>query len=77
MYLGLTGTRVKSRDLVKWGIATHYVPKDNIDSLYTDLTSNVQHSSSNDDILKIVNSHAVAEAHHDKIDNIDEINHIF
>lgn len=26
LYLGLTGARVKSKDLVKWGIATHYVP---------------------------------------------------
>jgi len=28
LYLGITGHRVKSRDLVKWGIATHFVPKD-------------------------------------------------
>ena len=25
LYIGLTGVRVKSRDLVKWGIATHFV----------------------------------------------------
>ena len=25
LYLGLTGQRVKSRDLVKWGIATHFI----------------------------------------------------
>lgn len=28
LYLGLTGHRLKSRELVKWGIATHYVPKE-------------------------------------------------
>ncbi len=26
LYLGITGHRVKSRDLVKWGIATHFIP---------------------------------------------------
>lgn len=26
LYLGLTGARVKGRDLVKFGLATHYVP---------------------------------------------------
>lgn len=27
LYLGISGQRVKGRDLVKWGIATHFVPK--------------------------------------------------
>jgi len=26
LYLGLTGHRLKARDLVRWGIATHFVP---------------------------------------------------
>lgn len=26
LYLGMTGHRVKGRDLVKWGIATHFIP---------------------------------------------------
>ena len=26
MYLGLTGSRLKGKDLVHWGVATHYVP---------------------------------------------------
>lgn len=26
LFLGLTGHRLKSKDLVKFGIATHYVP---------------------------------------------------
>jgi 3-hydroxyisobutyryl-CoA hydrolase len=33
LYIGITGQRVKSRDLVKWGIATHFVPKDKMGSL--------------------------------------------
>jgi 3-hydroxyisobutyryl-CoA hydrolase len=27
LYLAITGARVKGRDLVKWGIASHYIPK--------------------------------------------------
>jgi len=34
LYLGMTGHRLKSRELVKWGIATHYVPKDKLGELY-------------------------------------------
>jgi len=30
LFLGITGNRLKSKDLVKWGIATHYVPKDKL-----------------------------------------------
>lgn len=30
LYLGITGHRLKSKDLVKWGIATHFVPKDKL-----------------------------------------------
>ena len=26
LYLGLTGHRLKAKELVQWGIATHYVP---------------------------------------------------
>ena len=38
LFLGITGHRVKARDLVKWGIATHYIPQDKIPSLYKELT---------------------------------------
>ena len=37
LFLGLTGHRVKSRDLVKWGLATHYVPKVRLPQLYESL----------------------------------------
>jgi enoyl-CoA hydratase/carnithine racemase len=26
LYLGLTGERIKGHDLVKWGLASHFVP---------------------------------------------------
>jgi 3-hydroxyisobutyryl-CoA hydrolase len=58
LYLGITGHRVKSRDLVKWGIATHFVAKDNLPKLYQDLVSNVHKTTSDSDILSIVDSHS-------------------
>jgi 3-hydroxyisobutyryl-CoA hydrolase len=33
LYLGLSGQRVKSRDLVKWGIATHFIEQAKIPEL--------------------------------------------
>jgi 3-hydroxyisobutyryl-CoA hydrolase len=34
LYLGLTGHRIKARELVQWGIATHFVPQTHIEQLY-------------------------------------------
>ena len=46
LYIGLTGVRVKARDLVKWGIATHFVEKAKIPDLYKAITDNVtKHST--------------------------------
>lgn len=41
LYLGLTGMRVKNRDLVKYGLATHYVPQENMEHLNEMLTKSV------------------------------------
>lgn len=41
LYLGLTGMRIKERDLVKYGLATHFVPQDNLPELYEELTKSV------------------------------------
>ena len=41
LYLGLTGARVKSRDLVKWGLATHFVEAAKIPDLQEALRSQV------------------------------------
>ncbi|EGG15198.1 enoyl-CoA hydratase/isomerase domain-containing protein [Cavenderia fasciculata] len=40
LYLDLTGTRIKYRDLVGLGIASHHVPSDMLDRLVRDLTEN-------------------------------------
>lgn len=34
LYLGITGHRLKAKDLVKWGVATHYIPQHKIPELY-------------------------------------------
>jgi len=34
LYLGLTGARVQGKDLVKYGLATHFVPEDSIEHMY-------------------------------------------
>lgn len=54
LYLGITGARVKGKDLVKWGIATHYVPSQKIQDLTTAIATNVKLSSTNEEILAIV-----------------------
>jgi enoyl-CoA hydratase/carnithine racemase len=41
LYLGLTGHRLKAKELVQWGVATHYVPSAQMDALYADLKSKV------------------------------------
>ena len=46
LYLGITGFRLKAKDLVKWGVATHYVPSDKVDSLVEAISTNVSSNSS-------------------------------
>ena len=77
LYLGLTGYRLKAKELVKWGVATHFVPADKIDTLKADLSSNVTSSSSQADIEGIVARHADQSAGSEPIKNIDEINKHF
>lgn len=48
LYLGLTGIRVKSRDLVKYGIATHFVPDSEISKLRDHLCSSVKADSTHE-----------------------------
>ena len=37
LYLGLTGHRLKGRELVKWGVATHFVEQARLPELYEKL----------------------------------------
>ena len=77
LYLGLTGQRVKSRDLVKWGIATHYVEAGKIDALKQEICANVSKDSTDAQIDEIVDSFSDASAKTDVIENYDEILAIF
>ena len=77
LYLGLTGQRIKARDLVKWGLATHYVEQDKIPQLYERITSGVTAQSADSDIDAIVASLSDTSAGNDEIENLDEIRAIF
>ena len=57
LYLGLTGHRLKSRELLDWGVATHFVPSDKLDDLRKDLT-NVKMNDSDQAIHEIVDKHS-------------------
>ena len=50
LYLGLTGFRLKSRDLVRWGVATHFVPSERLEALKFDISQNVKKENSFEDI---------------------------
>lgn len=58
LYLGLTGHRLKSKDLVKWGVATHFVDSDKLESLKTHLINQVSHDTSTADIEAIINQYS-------------------
>lgn len=77
LYLALTGHRVKGRDLVKYGLATHYVPQEKLPNLYEDLLSNVTKDSTSEDIEAIVCDNSVAKAKIGSIPDHDEIKEIF
>lgn len=77
LYIGLTGQRVKARDLVKWGIATHFVPKDKLPELYKAMTSTVTKESTDEQIDEIVNYFSDQKAAGEPIENYDEIKAIF
>jgi enoyl-CoA hydratase/carnithine racemase len=54
LYLGLTGHRLKSKELLQWGVATHYVPSTNLEALYANLKTKVTKASTNEEIERIV-----------------------
>ena len=41
LYLGISGHRIKAKELVKWGVATHYVGKDKLPGLFKTLENEV------------------------------------
>lgn len=54
MHLGVTGRRVIGKDLVKCGLATHFVEHKNIESLKKDLLANLNHKTEEREALAII-----------------------
>uniref|UniRef100_A0A7S3I1Q5 3-hydroxyisobutyryl-CoA hydrolase n=1 Tax=Favella ehrenbergii TaxID=182087 RepID=A0A7S3I1Q5_9SPIT len=77
LYIGLTGQRVKSRDLVKWGIATHFVESARIPELYERLQQGVTAQSTDAEIDGIVGSLSDDAAASEPIPDLDQIREIF
>lgn len=77
LYLGLTGHRIKARELVQWGIATHFVPQDHIQNLYKDLTNGVKASTTDKEIQDIINSHSDLTVDQQPIPDEKEIEDLF
>ncbi|NXN17332.1 HIBCH protein, partial [Indicator maculatus] len=70
-YLGLTGSRLKGRDVLKAGIATHFVDSEKLPALEKDLTA--LKSPSMEDVADLLNSyHAKSKAERDKPFVLDE-----
>eukprot|EP00051_Salpingoeca_urceolata_P014105 m.178554 g.178554 ORF g.178554 m.178554 type:complete len:381 (+) comp17982_c1_seq2:409-1551(+) len=76
MYLALTGARLKGEDLVHAGIATQFVPSDNLDDLETKL-----HGVSGRDVAGVEAilhaARAASGAPPSYAEQLDDINHCF
>jgi enoyl-CoA hydratase/carnithine racemase len=73
----MTGHRVKAKDLVTWGIATHYVPNERLPDLIKSIAANVKPTTQNDEIMQLVNKHADLTASSIQIPDYAEIEKIF
>ena len=58
MYLGLTGSRLKAKDAVAWGVATHFVFQAKLANLLEDIMKNVTKDTSDQEIEAIVSAYA-------------------
>jgi 3-hydroxyisobutyryl-CoA hydrolase len=54
LYIALTGYRMKGRELVRYGLATHFVLRDDIKKIYSLLKTQVNHKSTIADVRSIV-----------------------
>jgi len=58
IYLGLTGDRIKGKDLARCGLATHYVPLDKFENLKADLIESTNENTNLKSLTDIVNKHS-------------------
>ena len=77
LYLGLVGHRLTGKDLVKWGVATHYVPNDKLDELYDDILYSVNEEMLNKDVRQVVERHSDNSVKEERVENEDVIKHCF
>jgi 3-hydroxyisobutyryl-CoA hydrolase len=73
LYLGLTGMRVKSRDLVKYGLATHFVPQENMEHLHEMFEKSIKNDTTHEEIEHIVCEHSDPSAKLGKIVGHEEM----
>lgn len=77
MYLALTGARLKGEDLLRAGIATHYIESKNLTSLISELES-LSVDSSTDDVKAILDKFDNSTGAPASFEaNIEEINEVF
>lgn len=72
MFLGLTGHRLKAKDLLTWGVATHYVPQTNLEEMKKELFGSIKQTTTDTEIEAIINTYAEQDS--GQIANLDEIN---
>ena len=58
LFLGLTGHRLKAKELLQWGVATNYIETDKLPELYDDVLKNTHDGSSLEEIQEIVDHHS-------------------
>ncbi|EAR91165.2 enoyl-CoA hydratase/isomerase (macronuclear) [Tetrahymena thermophila SB210] len=58
LYLGLTGARLKGKELVATGVANYYVPRNKLDALEEEVKSSLNQNSTPNDIKNIVAKYA-------------------
>ena len=58
LYLGVTGHRLKAKELVKWGVATNYVDSSKIPDLYEEVIQTVNSHTNFEEIKAIVDNHS-------------------
>jgi len=62
LFLGITGYRLKAKDLVKWGVATHYIPEERMSKFYSEMSAKVDRKKATSEIFNIVNQFSELDA---------------
>ena len=58
LYLALTGRRLYGKELVHWGLATHYVEDENLEEFKRAIVETTTKESSHDQIMAVINGFA-------------------